>query len=126
MILDKVGMATIADTAGTTGITAKIATLSTIALDKFSAEELNLMSIFDTDNREVLRADLITALHDVYEPDMIAVFGSTLEKLDTLTDEEFSELGFYIADDDVDLMADNDLATIGNDALNTEGDAFGE
>jgi len=71
-----------------------------IALDKFSTEELNLMSIFDTTDRETLRNDLITALHDVYEPDMIELIGSTLERLDSLTDEEFTELGFYIADDE--------------------------
>ena len=82
----------------------------TIALDKFSAEELNLMSIFDTADRKTLRNDLVTALHDVYEPDMIELFGSTLEKLDGLTNEEFAEVGFYIADDD----------------MLTEGDAFGE
>ena len=73
-----------------------------IALDKFSAEELNLMSIFDTTNREALRNDLVAALHDVYEPDMIEIFGSTLEKLDSLTIEEFAEIGFYIADDEPD------------------------
>ena len=73
-----------------------------IALDKFSAEELNLMSIFDATDREALRDDLVTALHDVYEPDMIEVFGSTLEKLDSLTNEEFAEIGFYIADDEPD------------------------
>ena len=71
-------------------------------MGKFSVEEINLMSIFDTANRETLRSDLVTALHDIYEPDMIAVFASTLEKLDTLTDEEFAEIGFYIADDGLD------------------------
>jgi hypothetical protein len=71
-------------------------------MGKFSVEEINLMSIFDTANRETLRSDLVTALHDVYEPDMITVFASTLEKLDTLTDEEFAEIGFYIADDGLD------------------------
>jgi hypothetical protein len=71
-----------------------------IALDKFSAEELNLMSIFYTADRNTLRDDLVTALHDVYEPDMIEMFGSVLEKLDSLTDEEFSEIGFYVADDE--------------------------
>jgi ParB family chromosome partitioning protein len=30
--------------------------------------------------------------------------GSTLEKLDSLTDEEFAEIGFYIADDDENVM----------------------
>ena len=87
--------------------------------EKFSVEELNLMCIFDTmhrqegrtpkgrllrsksaeRNREALRDELITALHDVYEPEMIELFGSTLEKLDTLTDEEFAAIAFYIADD---------------------------
>ena len=67
--------------------------------EKFSVEELNLMCIFDTANREALRNELVTALHDIYEPEMIELFGSTLEKLDTLTDEEFTAVGFYIADD---------------------------
>jgi hypothetical protein len=71
-----------------------------IALERFSTEELNLMCIFATTDREALRSDLITALQDVYEPDMIEVFGSTIEKLDTLTDDEFAEIGFYIADDE--------------------------
>jgi len=79
---------------------------SLISLNKFSTEELNLMCIFDTADRVTLRNDLVTALHDVYEPDMIAVFASTLEKLDTLTDEEFAELGFYIADDDLQIEED--------------------
>jgi hypothetical protein len=71
-----------------------------LALDRFNAEEINLMAIFDTTTREALRNDLLTALHDVYEPEMIEVIGNTLEKLDSLTDEEFAEIGFYIADDD--------------------------
>ena len=74
-----------------------------IALDKFSTEELNLICIFDTTERETLRDDLVTALHDVYEPEMIELIGTTLEKLDSLTDEEFTEIGFYIADDEPDV-----------------------
>ena len=83
---------------------------SLLSLDKFSTEELNLMCIFDTADKVVLRNDLVTALHDVYDPDMIAIFASTLERLDALTDDEFAEIGFYIADDD----------------LQIEGDVFGE
>ena len=58
------------------------------------------MCIFDTSSRETLKAGLIAALHVVDEPEMIAVIGSALEKLDTVTDTEFAEIGFYIADDD--------------------------
>ena len=71
-----------------------------IAFDRFSTEEINLMGIFDTTSREALRNDLLTALHDAYDPDMIEVIGGTLEKLDSLTDDEFAEIGIYIADDD--------------------------
>ena len=78
----------------------------TISFDKLSAEEINLMSIFDTSDRETLRNDLVTALHDVYEPEMLDVFGSVLEKLDILTDAEFAEVGFYIADDELETEID--------------------
>ena len=95
---------------------------SLISLNRFSTEELNLMCIFDISSREALRNDLIAALHDVYEPEMIAVFGSTLEKLDTITDEDFAAIGFYIADDEDDFIdggySDNVSAV--------DGDAFGE
>ena len=79
-------------------------------IEKFSTEEINLMCIFDTASREALQSDLTTALRDIYDPEMKAVFASTLAKLDTLTDEEFTAIGFYVADDD----------------FNTEGDTFGE
>ena len=69
-------------------------------MGRFSAEEINLMCIYDTSSPNALRNDLITALHDVYEPDMIALFGKTLEKLDTITQEEFENIGFYAAEDD--------------------------
>ena len=69
-------------------------------MDKFSAEEINLMCIFDTESRTALRNDLVTAIHDVYDPDMLAVFNSTLEKLDSITDEDFADIGFYPADAD--------------------------
>ena len=66
---------------------------------KFTAEEMNLMCIFDTASREALRNELMDGLHYVEESEMIALFGSTLEKLDNLTDEEFSVMGFYAASD---------------------------
>jgi len=94
---------------------------SLISLTKFSAEELNLMCIFDTANRETLRNGLIAALHDVYEPEMIEVFGSTLEKLDTITDEDFTAIGFYLADDD-DFIDGGYI----DDNFAIDGDAFGE
>jgi hypothetical protein len=96
---------------------------SLISLTGFSTEELNLMCIFDTASREALRNDLIAALHDVYEPDMIEVFGSTLEKLDAITDEDFTAIGFYIADDDDNVFTDGSYSDV---ISSVDGDAFGE
>ena len=83
-----------------------------IALDNFTAEELNLMSIFEPTSREALRDDLVTALHDVHEPDMIEIFGSVLEKLDSMTDDEFAKIGFYIADDDEDTDSEDEVSDV--------------
>ena len=68
-------------------------------MERFSVEEINLMCIFDTSSRTALLEELVTGLHDVQDPEMITIFGSTIEKLEAITDEEFAGIGFYIADD---------------------------
>ncbi len=65
----------------------------------FTMEEINLMCIYDTGRRTALYNDLVTGLRDAYEPEMIELFVSTIEKLETITDEEFSGIGFYPAYD---------------------------
>ena len=67
--------------------------------DRFSVEEINLMCLYDTSSLESLRNDLVSALIHVYQPDVIELFTSTLEKLDSITDKEFEDIGFYAADD---------------------------
>ena len=72
-------------------------------MEKFTFEELALMRIFDTANREALRDELVAGLHavDEYtELELIALYGTTLEKLDTLTDEEFATLSIYLEVED--------------------------
>jgi hypothetical protein len=72
-------------------------------MDKiFTAEEMNLMCIYDTGSRTALMGDLETGLRDVYEPEMKEIFGSTLEKLAGMTDEEYSAVNLYIADEFLD------------------------
>lgn len=70
--------------------------------DKFSVEEINLMCIYDTSSRTALLADLHLGLSDVYEPEMQDIFNSTISKLGTVSDEEFADIGFYIADEYID------------------------
>ena len=68
-------------------------------MDKFSAEESNLMCIYDTSSRQNLLADLITGLNDIYDPDMREVFESSIEKLEGMSDDTFSDIHFQIADE---------------------------
>jgi hypothetical protein len=68
-------------------------------MDKFTVEEINLMCIFNTGNRAALTNDLTAGLRDVYEPEMKCIFNSTLDKLATLADDDFAEIGFYAADE---------------------------
>lgn len=65
----------------------------------FTAEEINLMCIYDTSSRTALLSDLKMSLADVYDPDMREIFHTTIAKLEALTDTDFSDIGFYIADD---------------------------
>jgi len=68
-------------------------------MEKFTFEELCLMRIFDTTTRETLRNELLSGLHDAdetTEPELLGLFGSTLEKLEALTDEEYTALAIYL------------------------------
>ena len=67
--------------------------------DIFSVEETNLMCIYDISDKAALLAELRDGLPGVYDPDMRDVYSSAIEKLENISDEDFSEIGFYIADD---------------------------
>ena len=68
--------------------------------ERFSTEEINLMCIYDTSTLNTLRADLAIVLNDVYEPEMVVLINTTLEKLNGLTQEDFDDIGFYAAEDE--------------------------
>ena len=68
----------------------------------FSAEEINLMCIFDTSSKKNLLNELRESLKNVYDPEMRDIYNSTIEKLEKISDEDFSEIGFYIADEYID------------------------
>jgi len=71
-------------------------------MDKFTVPEINLMCILDTSSKENLLSELLLCRDNVYEPDMIELIDETIKKLEKITDEEFSEIGFFIADEFVD------------------------
>jgi len=65
----------------------------------FSAEEINLMCIFDTISKENLLNELRESLKNVYDPEMREIYNSSIEKLEKVSDEDFSEIGLYMADE---------------------------
>jgi len=78
--------------------------------DIFTAEEINLMCIYDTSSRAALLSDLKLSLADVYDPDMREIFDNTIGKLEKLSDADFSDIGFYIADEYIEDEGEFDIA----------------
>ena len=66
---------------------------------RFTVEETNLISIYLCEDRETLIKEMTDALPYMDE-DMRDLANRTIEKLRTMTDEEFAELDVYVADDE--------------------------
>ena len=64
---------------------------------KFTVEEINLMCCFDTSSRKRLIAEMKSLPLDGLDDEMAELLFHTVRKLESITDEEFSEL--YIAPD---------------------------
>ena len=75
-------------------------------MEKFNYEEMSLLRMLDNDSRDMLRGTLVAELHDMDEytaPEVINLFCAALEKLDTLTDEEYEAVSaqFYEEEDTI-------------------------
>lgn len=64
---------------------------------KFTVEEINLMCCFDTSSRKRLIAEMKSVPIGELDDEMAELLFHTVRKLESITDEEFSEL--YIAPD---------------------------
>ncbi|MCL2775702.1 MAG: transposon-transfer assisting family protein [Oscillospiraceae bacterium] len=62
---------------------------------KFSAEEINLMCIYDTTNRVKLISEIKTSLTDVSDPELIEIMETVIDKLEHTTDEEYADMSFF-------------------------------
>ena len=67
---------------------------------KYSMEEINLMCIYNTENRITLIAELENAIDYVDDPEMVRLIEQTLDKLNHITDAEFSDLALFPAWED--------------------------
>ena len=64
---------------------------------KFTVEETNLMCCFDTSSRKRLIAEMKELPIGELDDEMAELLFNTVRKLESITDEEFSEI--YIAPD---------------------------
>jgi hypothetical protein len=74
--------------------------------DKFSAEEINLMCIFDTSSRTALLAELWEKIDVIHDPEMRDIFESTIEKLEKVREDDYENVSPYFADENIEEMED--------------------
>jgi len=67
-------------------------------MNRFTVEEINLISIYSTGTRAAVIEEMTAALLFM-ESDMRELAGQTLEKLRALTDDKFSQLAIDPADE---------------------------
>ena len=65
----------------------------------FTVEEINLMCIYDTKDKSLLITELRDSLPDIYDQNMLDIYESAIEKLGKISDDEFSKIGMFIADE---------------------------
>lgn len=67
-------------------------------MNRFTVEEMNLISIYNEGGKAQLTANITAAL-PFMDNDMKELAGRTLAKIDRLTEAEYAELAVYAADE---------------------------
>ena len=67
-------------------------------MNRFTVEETNLLSIYADNSKRALLENINAAL-PFMDADMRELAGRTMRKVDALTEEEYTELAVYAADE---------------------------
>lgn len=67
-------------------------------MDKFTVEEINLMCVFEEQDRKSMIADIKNVIPHIQDSDMVELAGQVLGKLETMSDEEFAEVALEAAE----------------------------
>ncbi len=65
---------------------------------KFTVEEINLMCVFEGQDRKGMIADIKNVIPHIQDSDMVELAGQVLEKLETMRDEEFAQVALEAAE----------------------------
>ena len=67
-------------------------------MDKFTVEEINLMCVFEGQDRMGMVADIKNVIPHIQDNDMVELAGQVLGKLEAMSDEEFAQVALEAAD----------------------------
>ena len=67
-------------------------------MDKFTVEEMNLMCVFEGQDRTSMIADIKNVIPHIQDSDMVELSKQVLEKLEAMSDEEFVEVALEAAE----------------------------
>lgn len=67
-------------------------------MDKFTVEEVNLMCVFEGQDRRGMVADIKNVIPHIQDSEMVELAGQVLGKLETMSDEEFAEIELEAAE----------------------------
>ena len=67
-------------------------------MDKFTVEEVNLMCVFEGQDRMGMVADIKNVIPHIQDNDMVELAGQVLGKLEAMSDEEFAQVALEAAE----------------------------
>ena len=67
-------------------------------MDKFTVEEINLMCVFEGQDRKGMIAEIKNVIPHIQDSDMVELSKQVLEKLEAMSDEAFTEVALEAAE----------------------------
>ena len=67
-------------------------------MDKFTVEEINLMCVFEGQDRKGMIADIKNVIPHIQDSDMVELAGQVLGKLEVMSDAEFAKVALEAAE----------------------------
>jgi hypothetical protein len=61
-------------------------------MDKFTVEEINLMCVFEGQDRRGMIAEIKNVIPHIQDSDMVELAGQVTGKLEAMSDEEFAQV----------------------------------